>query len=262
MSSCARILRPSRISLANVIGVNGDIFSYSIVVLLYIVNLNGENRLTIKGQRDALPLYRTEHLKNVIIKDGSKIVFCKEDKDREMKNLIVINGTMGVGKTTVSQELKRQLPGCAFLDGDWCWDMDPFVVNTETKEMVQDNIVYLLNRFISCSIYENIVFCWVMHQQEILQGLLDRLHTASCNVYCFSLLCSRETLESRMRQDITAGRRTSDVLERSLSRLDNYRFMDTISIDTTDRTVVQAVEQICSFLQSPDRRHRNPPDEE
>ena len=47
---------------------------------------------------------------------------------------------MGVGKTSVSQCMKRELPNAVFLDGDWCWDADPFLVTEETKEMVIDNI--------------------------------------------------------------------------------------------------------------------------
>jgi len=38
-----------------------------------------------------------------------------------MKNLIFINGTMGVGKTTTSKILLKLLPECVFLDGDWCY---------------------------------------------------------------------------------------------------------------------------------------------
>lgn len=36
-----------------------------------------------------------------------------------MKNLYIIGGTMGVGKTAVSQQLKSDLPNSVFLDGDW-----------------------------------------------------------------------------------------------------------------------------------------------
>lgn len=39
-------------------------------------------------------------------------------REEEMKRLYLIGGTMGVGKTTVCQILKRQLPNCVFLDGD------------------------------------------------------------------------------------------------------------------------------------------------
>ena len=82
-----------------------------------------------------------------------------------MKTLFMIGGTMGVGKTTVCQQLKRDLQNSVFLDGDWCWDASPFQVTDETKSMVTDNICYLLNNFLHCSAYENVIFCWVMHQQ-------------------------------------------------------------------------------------------------
>lgn len=55
---------------------------------------------------------------------------------------------MGVGKTAVSQRLKRELPNAVFLDGDWCWDASPFQVTSETKNMVMDNICYVLNNYI------------------------------------------------------------------------------------------------------------------
>ena len=78
-----------------------------------------------------------------------------------MKRLYLLGGTMGVGKTTVSQQLKQDLPNSVFLDGDWCWDADPFQVTEETKSMVIRNICYLLNSFLHCTAYENIIFCWV-----------------------------------------------------------------------------------------------------
>ena len=34
-----------------------------------------------------------------------------------MKKLYIIGGTMGVGKTTVGQQLKKDLPNSVFLDG-------------------------------------------------------------------------------------------------------------------------------------------------
>ena len=74
-----------------------------------------------------------------------------------MKNLYLIGGAMGVGKTTVCRRLKKDLPNSVFLDGDWCWDADPFLITEETKAMVMDNICFLLNNFLRCSAYENII---------------------------------------------------------------------------------------------------------
>lgn len=92
-----------------------------------------------------------------------------------MKRLYLIGGPMGVGKTTVCQELKRLTAPSVFLDGDWCWDMEPFQVTAETKAMVQENIAFLLGQFLRCSAYETVIFCWVMHQREIIQELLASL---------------------------------------------------------------------------------------
>ena len=44
-----------------------------------------------------------------------------------MKTVYLIGGAMGVGKTTVSQQLKKDLANSVFLDGDWCWDADPIL---------------------------------------------------------------------------------------------------------------------------------------
>ena len=92
-----------------------------------------------------------------------------------MKKLVLVNGTMGVGKTTVCSLLLKQLQPAVFLDGDWCWNMNPFIVNDETKEMVLKNISFVLNSFLGCSEYRYVIFCWVMHRPEILADLLSRL---------------------------------------------------------------------------------------
>ena len=74
-----------------------------------------------------------------------------------MKHLYVISGAMGVGKTAVCQQLKPLLAPCAFLDGDWCWDMEPFTVNKENRTMVMGHIQYLLRGFLQNSGYENVI---------------------------------------------------------------------------------------------------------
>ena len=89
-----------------------------------------------------------------------------------MKNLIIVGGTAGVGKTTTCRELQKILPRNVFLDGDWCWDMRPFLVTGETKKMVESNIAHLLNNFLDCSEFENVIFCWVLHQQKSHRRLL------------------------------------------------------------------------------------------
>ena len=161
-----------------------------------------------------------------------------------MKQLYIIGGTMGVGKTTICQRLKVELPNCVFLDGDWCWDANPFLVNEETKKMVMHNICFMLNQFLHCSFYENVVFCWVMHEQNIIDTILASIDTTNCDTKVISLVCSQATLRERLEKDIQLGIRTSDVVERSIERLPLYEKLKTQKVYTDGKSVSQIVSQI------------------
>ena len=161
-----------------------------------------------------------------------------------MKTLYMIGGTMGVGKTTVCQQLKQDLPNCVFLDGDWCWDANPFQVTDETKAMVTNNICYLLNNFLKCSAYESIIFCWVMHEQSIIDSILEKLDKQNCEVKCISLAADEKTLRARLAMDVDRGIRSEDVIERSITRIPMYQALNTIKIDTNAKTVAMIANEI------------------
>ncbi len=154
---------------------------------------------------------------------------------------------MGVGKTTVCQHLKKELNNSVFLDGDWCWDASPFQVTDETKRMVLDNICCLLNNFIHCSAYENIIFCWVMHEQAIIDEILSKIDTEKCIIKIISLIADETNLKSRLTADILKGIRTPDVIGRSMARNEMCKNLNTVRIDTSGRTVRQIAEEIKSL---------------
>ena len=164
-----------------------------------------------------------------------------------MKNLILIGGAMGAGKTTVCQKLKPLLAPSAFLDGDWCWDMHPFSVTPETKAMVMDNIAHLLSNFLRCSEIDHVILGWVMHEQAIIDGLLARLPLEACEVISVSLVCDAATLTGRLQRDIDAGIRTPDVIARSLARLEQYGALNTRRIDTTGLTIRETAQAILAL---------------
>lgn len=161
-----------------------------------------------------------------------------------MKTLYLIGGTMGVGKSTVSQQLKKDLTNSVFLDGDWCWDASPFQVTEETREMVVRNICYLLNSFLHCSAYENIIFCWVMHEQSIIDCIMEKLDIENCKVKRISLIADESTLRDRLTEDVASGVRTADVISRSIASIPMYQTLDTIKIDTTNKTVQAIADEI------------------
>ena len=161
-----------------------------------------------------------------------------------VKTLYMIGGTMGIGKTTVCQQLKQDLPNSVFLDGDWCWDASPFQVTDETKVMVTNNICYVLNNFLKCSAYENIIFCWVMHEQSIINSILEKLDTQNCEVKCISLVADEKTLRERLAMDVERGVRSKDIIERSIARIPMYQALNTIKIDTNTKTVAMIANEI------------------
>ena len=163
------------------------------------------------------------------------------------KKLYLIGGPMGVGKTAVSQCLKKKLDNSVFLDGDWCWDANPFRVTEETKAVVLDNICHVLNNFLDCSAYENIIFCWVMHRQDIIDTILERLHTEKCSVFCISLVCEENVLTQRIYQDIKKGLRTEDVIGRSLFYQSLYAELATEKIDVSDISPEEAALRITNI---------------
>ena len=161
-----------------------------------------------------------------------------------MKRLYVLCGAMGVGKSATGRALRDRLPDCAFLDGDWCWDMHPFRVTGETKALVLGNICHVLNSFLDCEAFDNVVFCWVMHDQAVIDAILSRLHTSSWDVKCVSLVCSERALTERLRRDIDAGVRDAGVPERALDRLRLYPGLDTHKLDVTELSPEEAALEI------------------
>ena len=169
-----------------------------------------------------------------------------------MKQLYLIGGPMGVGKTAVSRRLAAMLERSVLLDGDWCWMMHPFAVTDETKAMVMDNIAHLLGNFLRCSAIDHVVFGWVMHEQAIIDGLLARLPLRDVQVIAVSLVCTPDALAARIGRDVAAGLRTPDVLARSLSRLPLYDALNTARLDTTRLTpeeTARAIRELSSAYQ-------------
>jgi broad-specificity NMP kinase len=167
-----------------------------------------------------------------------------------VKRLFLIGGTMGIGKTATAEALAALLPRNVLLDGDWCWKMSPFAVTEETKRMVMENITFLLGQFLECSAYENVIFCWVMHEQSIIDEILLRLPTDGVTVLPISLVGTPETLKSHLTGDIEKGIRHADVIERSLAYLPKYEGLQTVKIDVTGLTAEEVAQKISALVRA------------
>lgn len=138
-----------------------------------------------------------------------------------MTNLIFINGTMGVGKTSVCRELAKILPCNVFLDGDSCLLATPFYNTEAHRALIVKNIAALLNNFLQSGLFENILFCWVMHEKKITEDILSRLQ-GEYAFHIYTLTCGREELFSRLERDVAAGIRDAGIFARSEERAAHY----------------------------------------
>ena len=110
--------------------------------------------------------------------------------------------------------------------------------------MVIDNISYLINNYLLCSEYDNVIFCWVMHEQSIIDSLTDRIKTRNYKLINISLIGDETTIKKRLLKDVNNGIRTIDVIERSIERIPMYNSLNTIKIDTSNKTIDKIVNEI------------------
>ena len=167
-----------------------------------------------------------------------------------MKKLIIINGTMGVGKTAVCKELNRALGGSVWLDGDWCWMMNPFIANDYNKRMVEENIGFLLRSFLNNPAYEYVIFDWVIDREEIYKAILDQVGECRFELFKITLQCSESELRKRIAKDLLNGDRTEANLRDSLSRRGLYDKIRSTKIDTSKMSVGKVVEEIAKIVDS------------
>ena len=157
--------------------------------------------------------------------------------------VIILNGPMGVGKTAVGKAIADQCPGTAFIDGDWCMDIHPFVGNRETKTMAVNNILHMIGNYQRCSVCSMVVLAWLMDDPWVLHAITEGIAALQIEVKSVTLVCSRESLIQRWENDQHCEWRTDDWLNVSLKSLPEFMTMEHV-IDTSDLSVDQVADLI------------------
>ena len=83
-----------------------------------------------------------------------------------------------------------------------------------------------------------------MHEQSIIDSIIGRLNIQNCAVKCISLVADEKSLRERLSIDVKKGIRTAEVIERSAARIPLYQKLNTIKIDTKNKTVSMIVNEI------------------
>ena len=157
--------------------------------------------------------------------------------------VIILNGPMGVGKTTVGKYIASSHAGTAFIDGDWCLDLHPFVGNRETKLMAIDNILHMIGNYRKCSLCKMIVLVWLMDDEWVRQSITDGLSAMNLEARHVTLMCDESELIRRWTQDDRCEWRTDEWLRVSLKSLPQFAQHENV-LDTTGLTIPEIAKII------------------
>ena len=157
--------------------------------------------------------------------------------------IIILNGPMGVGKTTVGKTIADRFPGTAFIDGDWCMDLHPFVGNRETKEMAIDNILHMIRNYRDCSQCEMVVLAWLMDDEWVISQLIKGVEALRMDIKSVTLVCDESQLKKQWKEDSSCPWRTDEWLNISIRSLEFFQSRED-SIDISGKTVNDVVDVI------------------
>ena len=157
--------------------------------------------------------------------------------------VIVLNGPMGVGKTSVGKCIANTNAGTAFLDGDWCLDLHPFVGNRETKTMAIDNILHIIDNYRKCSLCQMIVFVWLMDDEWVRKSIVDGIVSMGLEAKYVTLLCDSDELIRRWKNDDVCEWRTDEWLDVSIKSLSQFAQQENI-LDTTKLSILEIAKII------------------
>jgi len=114
-----------------------------------------------------------------------------------MKKLILLSGSPCVGKTTVGQYLFEQYNNSAYLDGDWCWCVNPFSVEDKRLRNGDKSMSFVLSNYLQ-SEFDYVFFTSVvLTDSGIRENILKDIVAIDYEVLGFTLTCSEETLIKR-----------------------------------------------------------------
>ena len=158
------------------------------------------------------------------------------------QKLIIICGSPCVGKTTVADRLFQSYENSAYLDGDWCWCVNPFSINDPRLRNGDKNMSYVLSTYLN-SAFDYVIFSSVVAIGDpIRREIVNAITAEDYEVIGFTLTCSEETLRQRHKE-------RGDENEVSFYWLHLPVYPNDYVIDTDHKTVSQIVDEIRRIIE-------------
>lgn len=165
------------------------------------------------------------------------------------KQLLVIIGPNGVGKSTSAKAFFDMYTGSAFVDSDWCRVINPFSFTLEMKKTVIDNLYCLIRNYLFCEDISRVIFTYGFHgeRKRIFDEVMQRLcENEEIEIECkiIILKCDREENIRRMIADGRDEARIARGMENTFDFYDKYNYP---VIETTGLEVTQVAEKIAEI---------------
>ena len=113
--------------------------------------------------------------------------------------IVIINGPLGIGKTSVSWNLVERFERAAMLDADYVCAIHPFELYSPERIEYQRQVLHCLAAFHVQHGYRDLVINGVFEQPDELAGLRRLLSDLDDVIYAFRLTCAEEEMERRIR---------------------------------------------------------------
>ncbi len=115
--------------------------------------------------------------------------------------IIIINGPLGIGKTSLAWELNARLAPAVMLDGDYIGAVEPFEIYDEARiAYLYKTLAHLVTYHQREGGYRNFIINYVFETSKSLAELLALLRPLDDILHVFRLTCDEREMEHRIRQ--------------------------------------------------------------
>ncbi len=163
------------------------------------------------------------------------------------KQMIVIVGPNGVGKSTTAQALVQLRPGSACVEGDWFCAVNPFPPTESVRKAVEDNLFCLFRNYLRCEDIDLVVFPYALHgnRSQIFYNLMTRLKQEGLN-FQLHMVVLKCTCEENIRRARLDGREEGRI-QRGMKN--TFQFYDAYEYPMIDTTALQPGEVAGKILE-------------
>lgn len=161
--------------------------------------------------------------------------------------IIIINGSLGVGKTSVAEQLLWKFDKAVHLDGDAIGDVHPFEIYDPTRIDNLYRALELLVGFHRRNGYHNVVINYVFESPDSLRDLLDLLRPLDPDIHVYWLTCETgeqaRRIQARQRADLDWELSRFIELQHIQRQAAERGFLG-IEVDTTGLTLPEVADTI------------------